>query len=287
MTVDPVMSVAELSATIHAVINAATCSSLPRRPLTLIARGKYGEVYRCKDFPVSSVLRWLRTSSQAKSLVVSPAVIQGDDHADIAVKLQPMPNDQWDRDAVAEDSCHNVADRRTACVVPAFWYGATVKMPSVWMPKAAAGVRLTFMENLPDAETIGNLHRADSARLNGIVYQRIEAAACNLWRAGVAHCDLHLENIVLMPDDTVRLMDFGMATIMPRRLAALMRRKLADGTTPPDVCFDELYLPRAATVMRRREVSEDDHINYDSSTLRWFHAQWWYCAGLWAPSSLD
>ena len=278
MEADPVMRVAELSASLHAVITAATCATFPHSsPFELIARGKYGDVYRCADFPISSVLRWLRNSPHAKSLVVSSSVLGDAEYKDIVVKLQPMPNDQWDRDAVAEDNCHNIAHRRTrnaaTPVVPAFWYGATVKMPSVWLPKAASGVRITIMEHLAEADTVGRLHRANSTRLDNIMYQRIEYAVCALWCAGIAHCDLHLENIVLMPDDTIRLMDFGMATVMPRRLSASMRRKLANRKTPPDVCFDELYMPRAAIVMQRRGVHKEDNVNYDSGSLRWFHAQ--------------
>jgi hypothetical protein len=275
-TADATVTVSDLVATLLAVVREAQPSgSFAVSSLSLLARGKYGDIYMYKGFPASPVLGWLRGSKHAKGLVIAEGCLEG--FQDVVVKLQALPNEQWDRDAMGEDHCHRLAHLRLGAkrVVPAFGFGATVRMTSAWSPKAAAGVRMTVMEHLAGAATLGSLDKQGAQRLDRGVYRRVEDAACALWRCGVAHCDMHPGNIVLMPDGSVRLLDFGMATIMPRRTAAAMRRRLRVVGTDKDAAFDEVYIQRAAAVMRRRGIYDDAVINYDGLALRWMRAQWW------------
>jgi hypothetical protein len=292
-------------------------AQLPLAALVKIANGNFGTVFalECERWP--RLREWL--SSHGTNVVAAaahssslhaarPGEAQGEDGSNgVAVKVQALPNDAWERDAVCEDRVHHFASRmdqrfpdgttvRGCDTVPVFSIGATTR------PSGRAGTgtafRITLMERLTDATRLGRLIAQRSPLLSADTYWSLERATCALWMQGIAHSDLHDDNVLVLPDGSVRLVDFGMAAVMPRNLRVGMRAALAarsgqERRQAPERCFDALYRERAFGVMRKRGV-EDAKANIDSDALKGLRRQGWMRghaeelrsrrAALWSPS---
>jgi hypothetical protein len=101
---------------------------------------------------------------------------------------------------------------------------------------AGRRVRITFMEKLGKPfETIGDYltmaaaNKAPERRAElADVYHRVELAMAMLWSAGLAHTDMHDENVMVKPSaGEVRILDFGYAVDVGKDAADHMRRLLS------------------------------------------------------------
>jgi hypothetical protein len=216
----------------------------------------------------------------------------------IAFKVQPVTCEEWEHDALAEDHVHRRASIGTALfpsgrvvrgkdVVPVFMGGASVScLLDPGRPdqpecddgcKDEAWFRITAMEALAaDAATLESLTQERSRALSVAVYCSIERALSALWLIGVVHLDLHFDNVLILPDGRIKILDFGMGTILPRdlrrRVAAMLTQRPV--RQPPDSVFDPTCLHHCHTIMARRGVDAGKG-NYDGTCLRSMRRQWW------------
>lgn len=104
-------------------------------------------------------------------------------------------------------------------VVPAF-YAAGVD--------TRHGVFITVMEAVgPNPVTLYDHLRAARFRASPELYVRVEHAVVLLWLAGVAHGDLHENNVLVVPGTgVVKVIDFGFAVKLPHPLMRHVRGSL-------------------------------------------------------------
>lgn len=53
--------------------------------------------------------------------------------------------------------------------------------------------------------------------------QRVEAAVTSLWKIGIAHADLHRGNVLVKPDGSIVIIDFGMAELLTQNMVKSLR----------------------------------------------------------------
>lgn len=298
----------------EALLEALRGAQLPLTALVKIAHGNFGTVCALESERWPRLREWL--SAHGTNVVAAPSPCDDGSRSrgSVAVKVQALPNDTWERDAVCEDRVHHFAscmDQRfpdgttvRGCdTVPVFSIGATTR-PTGNIGDGGNGTtgttkafRITLMERLTDATRLGRLIAQRSPLLSADTYWSLERATCALWMQGIAHSDLHDDNVLVLPDGSVRLVDFGMAAVMPRGLrvglrAALSARSGQERRLAPDRCFDALYRERAFGVMRKRGI-DDAKANIDSDALKGLRRQGWMRgqaeelrsrrAALWSP----
>jgi hypothetical protein len=227
---------------LHAVLRAAGVSS-QLTSVKHVASGRFGSVYfvRGEHGGIRRLQEWLVSNGDDRVCGARcPAGVA-------AVKLQALPSAAWARDARGEDHCHRRVCRGTRgrAVAPEFFAGATLH---------AGSLRVTMMEALASS--------GGAAMRGGKELERIVTAA---WRAGVVHGDLHPGNVVVLPNGSARLVDFGMAVCLPRKTTAKLVAALK--TMPAAEAFDAVCLDRVRGVMRRRGV-DLEHATMDGDALR-------------------
>jgi Kae1-associated kinase Bud32 len=69
-----------------------------------------------------------------------------------------------------------------------------------------------FMEYV-DGKTLGQILREKRATKNRLIeiYKNLNKALIQMWKRGVTHMDLHRHNIIVLGDNTVKIIDFGLA----------------------------------------------------------------------------
>ena len=53
-----------------------------------------------------------------------------------------------------------------------------------------------------------------NVKINSKVFSNIQQMILLLWKQGISHNDISINNIMVNTDDSVRLLDFGLATIV-------------------------------------------------------------------------
>ena len=110
---------------------------------------------------------------------------------------------QFDKDADAEeDICHHLMTQRCRDICPRLLVVVRVE-----------GIRMTFMEWLGDCVPLRELENARSPMLDHRLGEAISTAVRRMWLdAGVAHCDLHTNNVMVSErTKSVYVIDYGMA----------------------------------------------------------------------------
>ena len=69
---------------------------------------------------------------------------------------------------------------------------------------------------------------ADIERPTPLLYVKVEKALLSCWLRGVVHLDFHDENIIVTPDNKVKIIDFGRARIFDPRYVAALRTGMAN-----------------------------------------------------------
>lgn len=105
----------------------------------------------------------------------------------------------------------------TAPVVPKL-YGAGAD--------TAEGVFVTVME-LVQGPTLNTYLKDRNQKLDAKTFVLIEKAIASLWMAGVAHADFHSSNVIITPTGQVKIIDFGMAVVLPKERRQKVRSILA------------------------------------------------------------
>lgn len=135
------------------------------------------------------------------------------------------------------------------------------KVPRV--PRVPIGERVAVKFQL--AGTQDNLERAIvKKRLGAAMFVRIERAIVSMWRAGVAHVDLNPNNIIVRPNGTVTIIDFGISETLPRALVPKSDKAAMD-LAYQDRLLEFLGHKKAANKMNRAAL--DPHV------LRWLYWQ--------------
>jgi serine/threonine protein kinase len=98
--------------------------------------------------------------------------------------------------------------------VPKFYLGCTLIIPME--NNKRFGVRLTFMEHIDMVPLYRILQESDKKKIPvpRNIYEQIEAVVLKLWKLGISHNDLSVNNILvsgfIKPE--IKLIDFGLST---------------------------------------------------------------------------
>ena len=130
----------------------------------------------------------------------------------MAVKLQGLTSKEkyWEARMLREETImKRLSTSSIARYIPRFYFGCTILVP---VGNTKIGIRLTFMDVL-GGETLRNkLQR--NVKINPKVFSNIQKMILLLWKQGISHNDISINNIMVNTDDSVRLLDFGLATIV-------------------------------------------------------------------------
>lgn len=160
------------------------------RDWTLVGRGAYGTAYAAST---ASAARWLaghRFAGVVGDLARAPPSSQ------VIVKVQTLPR-MPDRRAFVDKYAEALVHRSlppSPYWVPFYWAGSWGKYFVSAMGKAE-GVQL---DKYPEPV---------SQKLHDAIRDAVHA----LWSAGYAHGDLHVGNMIVAPDESVKIIDFGLA----------------------------------------------------------------------------
>ena len=100
-----------------------------------------------------------------------------------------------------------------------------------------SGVFITVMEYI-EGKT---LHRAGENKkfldtaLPFKVLQQLTKAIETMWLAGFVHSDLHHNNILITPKEDVKIIDLGMARLIPKKTHEKVKAMLSKGVHPDEV----------------------------------------------------
>ncbi|PNH00070.1 hypothetical protein TSOC_014123 [Tetrabaena socialis] len=207
----------------------------------------------------SIVDRCLTEASTVRSSALYPRVVDlggTEVWSDVLLKMQCARDADPD-----EDECHAVVT--TACpeISPRFLFGMTI-----------AGVRISFMEWLDDCASLYDLHKAKSPLLDVGMYMGVRDAVTKMWlTAGVLHCDLHPNNILIgRKTRAVYIIDYGMAMQIDGEMRDDLHEVLHRKGVRAEDAFDAICKDHALKVIVRRgyNIDDMDDWNDDGTFLR-------------------
>jgi serine/threonine protein kinase len=193
-----------------------------------VGSGAFGTTYRIADPKAARrALDVLRRLLSSKVSGEAPGSSVG-----VVVKVSTVgPREAWDEFLAKnthEAQVHARLSRKDACVKLAC-SGRKV-CAREFIPRlhlagadAARGVYVSVMSLVPGT----SLMRAagDSGPVRARQYVAVERALASLWMLGVAHGDVHPENIMLHGDDA-HVLDFGMAMVLPPQVRKAVQRAM-------------------------------------------------------------
>jgi serine/threonine protein kinase len=139
----------------------------------------------------------------------------------LALKIQIFneKDKYWETRVLREEFIQNKLSlsNKFTKYIPNFYFGCTVNMPH---ENDIIKVRLTFMDLIINKnyitlfEYLQNTH----GKLSQNIYTKIEVLIKSLWRFGISHNDLSLNNILIHRDYSInadiKLIDFGLSTMI-------------------------------------------------------------------------
>lgn len=204
----------------------------------------------------------------------------------ILIKVRFLVDTQHELHCISEDVCHERLSNIGQHICPALLYSATIEYRDL------GTIRISLMEYIPNAFTLGELLNTSSkyhSLLNWDVYNKIQQSILLMWKAGVAHCDLHELNILVqIADDmydakndvtrsinkkehlviNVFIIDFGHSVLLPepmkQQLILNLNTGIGDLRSPEDI-FEAVLLKFLQDVQRNRRL---DYIHLDSLFIR-------------------
>lgn len=228
----------------------------------------------CKGEGGAGRVFFLKVCAELREVAKRALMSTGDlprNGTDVVVKIVPAERDASKRSAIREasfqrflsspaESCSEVPGATdmlcAASHVPKLhWFGMVKDGPS----KKAM---FLYVMSRVEGRHVGN---ALSAR----DYVRIERAVASLWWAGVAHGDLHKENVFLPPTGKASVIDFGLATLLPTAVRDRLRRALVEGVSEGVRSLGEAWAPARADAAR--------HLNgvFKTREMTWFNSDWY------------
>lgn len=195
-------------------------------------QGVYGSVYTMD-------LRWNGDRKAARGLnllrelrdLVSNAVYGSDlspKHTVAVVKIgRPQKNEPWSvfvKRNVRENAAHIAVQKANRNIVPTLFYAGSVRGAYVSVMAHAGG-------NSKKATTLHDfVKKVGGGRIPRKVFDNIRKAVTTCLKIGIVHADLHSGNVMVLPDLSVKLIDFGFAVQLTPEQTRLMRR-LVDRNT--------------------------------------------------------
>ena len=179
----------------------------------------------------------------------------------VAIKFVPVTDSQELADALREARLHSWASH---AVVPATSshpeiLGSTI-LPELHFAGLGIIGRRSYWMNVMDRVPGKPLR---SRKLNAELYARVEKVVCSLWLIGLAHADLHIENILVDATGRVTLLDLGLAVKLRRDLTEKFEAQFNVFRDPVRL-FTEILRPYVYTVMHHRSL---DFFNPDHRAL--------------------
>lgn len=115
---------------------------------------------------------------------------------------------------------------KNVAVAPRFVIGATISSPeNAVLIGSEAKWRVTVMEFLHTGVPLGHMDGCNAYIAHCIFYNLVNSAL-SIWNTGIVHSDMHPWNVLVLPDYTVRLIDFGLAINMKRQTLHSLRKSL-------------------------------------------------------------
>ncbi|KAG2426970.1 hypothetical protein HXX76_012755 [Chlamydomonas incerta] len=158
----------------------------------------------------------------------------------------------------AEDGIAQQKQERAPDISPRFILGVTF-----------SAVRVSFMEWLDDCASVYQLCKSGSPLLNDGLYQRARSAVRRMWLdAGVLHCDLHLDNVlVARADGRIFIIDYGMAVRMPPPVHSQLSRYLGEKRLSPMRAYNRACKDLAHEVLVHRGYDVEDGNWHDDGSF--------------------
>jgi serine/threonine protein kinase len=137
----------------------------------------------------------------------------------LALKIQIFneKDKYWETRVLREEFIQNKLSlsNKFTKYIPNFYFGCTVNMPH---ENDIIKVRLTFMDLIDASYTTLFKHLQNtSGQLSEDIYTKIEVLIKSLWRFGISHNDLSLNNILInqhVINADIKLIDFGLSTMI-------------------------------------------------------------------------
>lgn len=160
-----------------------------------------------------SLIDSLANATHGSSLPLSGTVL-------VKINL-PERGSKWDnyvRQSVHESTVHKYLASPATCTK---LHCGAVACTAEFVPQFYAagadtrhGVYVTIME-LVRGTTLNKFMKARSQKMSAALFVRIEKAIASMWMAGIAHADFHTANIMITHGEGVKVIDFGMAVMLP------------------------------------------------------------------------
>lgn len=175
-----------------------------------VGGGAYASVYRIAPTPHAfQALEKLRAT--VSNTITGPAAPSH--RASIILKVGiPDGGEAWPaflKRSVRENAAHVVVQRAAPQTVPALYIAGSMGRAYV-----------AAMEDIP-GETLAS-YIATHGGITRNIYAHLQRAVIASLSAGIVHADLHDANVMVLPDGTIRILDFGFAVqLSPQQRAAV------------------------------------------------------------------
>lgn len=215
---------------------AVSMSSVPRwlafagvRVRASLGQGAYGKVFLVDAGPALSAL-----AGTFLSPVYGYRPLPASGQVALKVAL-PRSHEPWD--AFIDLSAHEAhVHGQLSGDRPWVGSGCTRAMrtsefvPQMYVAGVPPGARMymTLMQAVgPDPVPLLSVHVSPQ------LYVEVERAVVAMWLSGIAHADLHMENILVTRDGRPWIIDFGWAVMLDGARTSSLRQKLGDALVDP------------------------------------------------------
>jgi hypothetical protein len=192
----------------------------------------------------------------------------------VAVKITPLADAEHELLCMSEDACHMRVSEAApgtagAQLCPEFVFGTTIEL------RDYGTVRVSVMQYMKDFVPIGRAF--DSGAFDPEAYDLLERTVRGMWACGVAHCDLHENNVMVRatPGDSKRgrkveeiiVLDFGHSVLLtPDEIHGLAKAIECQASSDPAAdAFDDALLERLRAIHAMRRLQ---YFHADSRFLR-------------------